>query len=376
MKWSIRSLLNPVITRCLIYGVSPFDLEFILRKVEEKPIINSKMLQDTWISQWERKAEHFKRLGEEESKKKNSISVSEYYMLAAKCYYACYLMNSDEIENKKNVYENLEYCYRKSIFNMDNPVEDVLIPFTEYLYLSAYLHIPKEDKYKKPYSCVIIFTGMGSSKEEVEIQARPLIERGIAVLAIDMPGTGSSLFKDGVKLNGDNIEHAIDELMKFISNHPFIDENKIGTYGLCMGGGYAYRAAAKYPQIKACVNLFPLFITMLEENAIPRWMKSGKWAEFQLDDESSKERMKNMEVLTEGNVKSSYLIVHSKYDNWMDIEKTKEIYNKTSGYKEEIIIEEPPVYADEESVMHAMPVGEQMNWIKIKAADFMMESLK
>ncbi|MBR3770894.1 MAG: hypothetical protein IKL07_01355, partial [Clostridium sp.] len=64
MQWSIRSLLNPVIARCLIYDVSPFDLEHVLRKVEEKSLLNSKMLENTWMTEWKQKAEYFIDLAE------------------------------------------------------------------------------------------------------------------------------------------------------------------------------------------------------------------------------------------------------------------------------------------------------------------------
>lgn len=333
------------------------------------------MLESTWITEWEKKADRFKSFAEEARQKENVISVSEYYALAARCYYACYLLNSDLIENKKKVYENFEHCYEEAVMNSERNVQKLEIPFNDNAYLPGYLHLPKDNSVNQCYGCVVIFTGMGSSKEEVEVEVSSLVSRGVAVLAVDMPGTGSALFKYGLTINGQDIERSIDSIMDFIVKHPLLDEKRIATYGLCMGGGYAYRAAAKYPEIKCSVNLFPLFITMLEDNAIPRWMKAGKWAEFQLGTKVE-ETMENMKVLTEGNVKSSYLIVRSEYDNWMDLEKTQEIFDKTTGHKEEIIIKDFPVYASKESVMHAMPVGEQLHWVKIKAADFIKEILK
>lgn len=376
MQWSIRNLLNPVIARCLIYEVNPFDLESILRKVEEKLLVNAKMLENTWVSEWEGKAAHFKELAENQRKKGNMQSVSEYYKLAAKCYYASYLLNSDEIENKRKVYEQLAFSYKEFIMNSDNREEEVLIPFGENTYLPGYLHLPDEEKYKAPYPCVIIFTGMGSCKEEVEIKARPLVNRGIAVLAVDMPGTGEALFQYDIKLSGDNVELAIEQIMAYLFKHPLVNPDKLGTYGLCMGGGYAYRAAAKYPEIKCCVNLFPLFVSMLEDNAIPRWMRQGKWAEFQMENGLQDKWMKDMGKLAEGNIGCRYLLVHSEYDNWMELDKTRKIFDKTTGEKEEVIVHEQPVYATKESVMHAMPVGEQMHWIKIMAADFFVESFQ
>ena len=376
MQWSIRNLLNPVIARCLIYGVNPFDLEFVLRKMEEKPLLNARMLDDTWMSEWEKKAQHFISVAEEERKKENMISVSDYYTLAARCYYACYLLNSDLVENKKEVYKKLAFCYRESILNANRRVKTVEIPFKGTTKLPAYLHLPDESKFHAPYSCVVMFTGFGSCKEELEVETQPLVERGVAVLAVDMPGTGDALFQYDIKLRADNIEYGIDQLMTYCKEEVLIDENKLGTFGICMGGGFAYRAAAKYSNVKCCVNLFPLFLSMVERDNIPRWMRQGRWATYQMGDISTDDFIQEMSVIAEGNVSCSYLLVHSVYDNWMELEKTQSIYDKSTGDKQEIAIEDEPVYATKESVMHAMPVGEQMHWIKRKAADYCVQAFR
>ncbi|SES90569.1 alpha/beta hydrolase [[Clostridium] polysaccharolyticum] len=375
MQWSIRNLLNPVITRCLIYGANPFDMEYVLRKMEEKPLLNARMLDDTWMSEWEKKAQHFISLADEESRKDNMVSVSEYYSLAASCYYACYLLNSDAIEKKKGIYEKLASTYEQFLTASERQVEAVKITFGEKKYLPAYLHFPDKNKYEGPYPCVIMFTGMGSCKEEMEIEAKPLIDRGIAVLAMDMPGTGNALFQYDIKLSAENTEKAIDQILSFCKENPLIDNGKLGTYGLCMGGGFAYRAAAKHTQIQCCVSLFPLFLSMVEPDNIPRWMKQGQWAAFQMD-KPVEQFLDEMEIIGEGCINCDFLLVHSVYDNWMELEKTKLIYEKSQGAKQEIEIEEQPVYATKESVMHAMPVGEQMHWIKRKAADFCAQALR
>lgn len=376
MGWSIRNLLYPIITRCLIYGVSPFDLEAVLRDMEKKPMLNSKMLENAWMSGWQEKADHFISLAKEESKNNNSISVSDYYNLASKCYYACYLLNSDTIENKKNIYEKLVDTYWKYLVNSERRVEKVKVPFEKDIFLTAYLHLPNENKFKAPYPCVIIPTGYGSCKEEVEIETEPLVERGVAVLAVDMPGTGESLFAYHTILSGENVEKAFEHIISFCNGHELIDEERLGTYGLCMGGGFAFHAAAKYPQIKCCVNLFPLFISLVDMGNIPGWMKLGKWASFQIGEGGTEEFVKGMAVMAEGTLKCNYLLVHSSYDNWMELEKTEFIFGKAEGKRQEIVIDNEPVYATKESVMHAMPVGEQMHWVKRKAADYCVRAFQ
>ena len=95
-----------------------------------------------------------------------------------------------------------------------------------------------------------------------------------------------------------------------------------------------------------------------------------------MGDISTDDFIQEMSVIAEGNVSCSYLLVHSVYDNWMELEKTQSIYDKSTGDKQEIAIEDEPVYATKESVMHAMPVGEQMHWIKRKAADYCVQAFR
>lgn len=374
MQWSIRSLLNPVIARCLIYGVNGFDLESVLNKVEKVPMTRAKALENAWMTEWTAKAERFLTFAKAAKEDGNELSYSEYNGLAAKCFYACYLLNSDAISYKQKVYERLEETYREYLMFSNFTEEEVKIPFQDGRYLPAYLHLPEKKAEKESFPCVIISGGIGSCKEEFEVMSRPLVERGIAVLALDMPGTGSALFHQGLKLHADNINQAMDSVMQFLKGHPSICSDKIGTYGLCMGGGYSYHWACRYPEIKCVVTLFPLFVSMLGDNSVPRWMKQGEWSDFQTDFQG--DWIADMKKLEDEALSCDYLLVHSEYDNWMELNKTNQLFEKCSGMKKEIIIHDEPVYATKESVMHAMPVGEQMHWIKLQAADFFFQQFR
>jgi hypothetical protein len=53
-EWSIRGLLSPVITRLLIYGVSPIDVEYIVSVLEHADDMRS--IEKLWLAEWEKKA--------------------------------------------------------------------------------------------------------------------------------------------------------------------------------------------------------------------------------------------------------------------------------------------------------------------------------
>ena len=59
----------------------------------------------------------------------------------------------------------------------------------------------------------------------------------------------------------------------------------------------------------------------------------------------------------------------------MDTEASLRLFDKAIGYKEKIYISEKPAYVSEETIMHAMPVGEQFHWVKHLAADFLADRL-
>ena len=83
-----------------------------------------------------------------------------------------------------------------------------------------------------------------------------------------------------------------------------------------------------------------------------------------------------MKVLEEGTLDSDFLMVDSADDNWMTPEASERLYSKATGYKERIQISDKPSYVSEETIMHAMPVGEQYHWVKHEAADFLASRLK
>jgi len=205
--------------------------------------------------------------------------------------------------------------------------------------------------------------------------AKPLIERGIAVFVADMPGNGENIFSGNVKCRSHTVQLAFTKIVDVLVQRPDIKNDAIGTYGLCMGGGYAHYAASNDPRYKACATFFPLFITMVEKDSIPLWMRQGEGIKQQTGDIAPDDFMTEMEFLEQGSLSCSFLFIHGKYDNWMTLESATTLYDKATGHKEKIIIDEAPVFSNQQLVTHTMPVGEQLHWLKHVAADWMVKEL-
>ena len=369
MKWAIRDLLNPVVTRSLLYGSDPFDLEHILKKVDAIKAMSGKKIQEVWLGEWHEKIDRYTELLEKAEAAGRHIAAREYAKMITQCHYACFMINIEDLEHKKAIYSGLVESYKRYISHCSNKVEYIEAD-TEFGKIPAYIHYP-DDGSKDKYPVVLTYSGIGSCKEELEMLAAPLNERGIAVITPDMPGAGAAIIDNNIKCGGPQIEAAFEALFRFIDEHPKLDGENMANFGLCMGGGYAFRATVKRPSVKACVSLFPLLMNFADQGSIPVWMKRGKWSSYQYSDDY----LEGMKVLEEGTHNVDFLMAYSDDDNWMSPEATQKLWDKACGHKEKIYIADKPSYISEETIMHAMPVGEQYHWVKHEAADFIAARL-
>jgi pimeloyl-ACP methyl ester carboxylesterase len=116
---------------------------------------------------------------------------------------------------------------------------------------------------------LVICHGAGEFKENYFELCELLAQRGVATLALDMHGHGQSSgqrFAVNIRLWVADVRSAID----FLFDHPAIDGNRIGAFGLSSGGTAILEAAMIDPRLKALValdatvrNSLPIRVTLL-----------------------------------------------------------------------------------------------------------------
>ena len=115
MKWAIRDLLNPVVTRSMLFGSDPFDVESILKKVDAIKVMSGKQIQAVWLGEWEEKAKRYSELCDKAEAAGNKISARAYAKMVTECRYACFMINIEDVENKREIYSRLEESYKRYI---------------------------------------------------------------------------------------------------------------------------------------------------------------------------------------------------------------------------------------------------------------------
>ncbi|HMA91883.1 MAG TPA: alpha/beta hydrolase [Polyangiaceae bacterium] len=371
--WSFRTLLNPVVARMLIYGASPFDLERVLRRVEDTPLRNAQQLESLWLTEWEALAHQWRERSRDAAHRMRCSTARDTSFQASACGLAQFLINSAEISRKSQSYAAYSEDYRKAADYFGSRVLSLDIPFGEQASLPALLHLPDRNR---PHPCVAIFAGLGSCKEEMNTLARFMVERGIAALVPDMPGSGASLFRESIVCSSENLSKAFRAVADFAHGSSEIDPEQFGAVGLCMGGGYAYRACFEDHRYRFCATLFPLFINQVADDATPRWMKSGTWYDYQTGGQAPQHFVSEVGWHDGFSIDCPFLMVHGKYDNWMTLERATILFEHArSPVRQMIVIDEEPVYASGNVITHTMPVGEQMGWVGPLVADWVREQV-
>jgi dipeptidyl aminopeptidase/acylaminoacyl peptidase len=99
---------------------------------------------------------------------------------------------------------------------------------------------------------VFFMGGADSYAEEIYFNARGFIDRGCAVLLVDTPGRGSSMYLKGIPTRPD-YEIPGKACIDYLVSRSDVDAQRIGVVGLSMAGYYAPRVAAFDRRVKALV---------------------------------------------------------------------------------------------------------------------------
>ncbi|MFD2092684.1 alpha/beta hydrolase [Blastococcus deserti] len=129
------------------------------------------------------------------------------------------------------------------------------VPFeADGLTLVGELHRPDGDPHGTLPGIVLTGPFTGVKEQVVGTYARRLAEAGFAALAFDHRGFGESA---GRRQHEDAAGKLSDlrAAVRLLAAHPAVDAARLGLLGICLGGGYAVRAAAFDPRVQAVAGV-------------------------------------------------------------------------------------------------------------------------
>jgi uncharacterized protein len=102
----------------------------------------------------------------------------------------------------------------------------------------------------------LVLTGpfTGVKEQVVGTYARRMADAGYAALAFDHRGFGESAGRRQHEDPGGKLAD-LRAAVGFLAAHPAVDADRIGLLGVCLGGGYAVRAAAFDPRVRVVAGV-------------------------------------------------------------------------------------------------------------------------
>jgi dienelactone hydrolase len=102
------------------------------------------------------------------------------------------------------------------------------------------------------WPAVLFLGGADAYAEEIYFGGKQMLERGWAMLLVDTPGRGSSIYLKGITTRPD-YEVPGKACIDYLLSRPEVDGDKMALLGISMAGYYAPRVAAFENRIKALI---------------------------------------------------------------------------------------------------------------------------
>ncbi len=178
------------------------------------------------------------------------VAARESYFIAALLYgSAQWPIFAPTPENDRLSEKKIE-CYAKYVQYADHDIRRVDIPFAGSA-IPGWLHLPK-DRSVGRLPCVMSIPGMDSFKETgVALYGDRLLERGIAVLAIDGPGQKEALTR-GIHVTATNWMDAGRTVLAWMRSQPELDPDRVALRGNSMGSFWGTQVASIDDRLKGC----------------------------------------------------------------------------------------------------------------------------
>jgi dienelactone hydrolase len=220
-------------------GVDPADFSHVTSAIDR---------WDDWCAEWSRAAEPHEILGRTALDQGRGLS-GGYHLAQASVYYhfAKFLFVHD-LAQLREAHRRAVQCLTDALPFLAPPGERVEIPFDGTV-LAGILRRPPGSS---PAPVVVLIPGLDSAKEEFRSTEQLFLDRGLATFSVDGPGQGEAEYDLAIRPDWEIPGAAI---LDAVARLPGIDPDRIGVWGVSLGGYYAPRLASGDERVRACIAL-------------------------------------------------------------------------------------------------------------------------
>jgi pimeloyl-ACP methyl ester carboxylesterase len=226
------------LARFTVNGVPASDFHDVLGSLER---------WEDWCAAWSKRAKVHEDLGREALAAAHCVSAGEHFSRAAVTYHFAKYLFVNDLAQMRAAHTRAVACLDLALPHLDPPGERVLIPY-EGKHLAATLRKPRG--VARP-PLVLMTMGLDSAKEELLTFEDNFLARGMAILAFDGPGQGEAEYDCPIRADYEAVTGTV--INWVVAQRPDLDRDRIGIWGISLGGYYAPRSAAFEKRLRACI---------------------------------------------------------------------------------------------------------------------------
>ena len=203
-----------------------------------------------WCREWGVTATHYEQLAEAAEDAGQPQTAAGAWQRAALAWHWGKFVFVDDPVQQRAAHERSIACFFRAAPALTPPAELVHVPYGDTT-LPAYLRVPAAAGFGNA-PVVIMAPGLDSTKEELQATAEYFLARGLATLAVDGPGQGESEYELPIEPAYEKVATAA---VDYLQDRSGLDRERIGLFGVSLGGYYAARSAAYEKRLRAVVAL-------------------------------------------------------------------------------------------------------------------------
>jgi len=307
-------------------GVPAADFERVLDGLES---------WDDWCSAWSAAAEVHERLGDEALREGRLRSAGSHFSTASLTYHFAKFVYVRDPAQMRAAHEAAVRCLVAALPHLDPPGERLEIPFEG----SSIFGVLRTPAGEGPHPTVILVPGLDSTKEECPATEQEFLARGLATFSVDGPGQGEAEYDLPIRPDWEVPGRAFVDALVARAD---IDAERIGVWGVSLGGYYAPRIASGDDRIKACISLCGPYSFGENWDALPALTRETFVVRSGSADQEEG-RTLALQLSMEGRtaqIRCPLLVIGGKKDRLIPWQQAERLHRETADVSEFLLLED------------------------------------
>lgn len=290
---------------------------------------------DDWCAAWCAGAEIHLDLAESALSSGHVRSAGEFYARAATYFHFGKFLFVHDRDQAKAAHRRAVDALMKAAPLLSPAGRREEIPF-EGSTLVGFFRAPHQEG---PHPTVILIPGLDSTKEEFREVERTFLDRGMATFALDGPGQGEAEWTLAIRPEWERVgEVVIDHLVAM----PDVDPDRLGVWGVSLGGFYAARMASADLPLKGTVSLAgPYNLGASWKNLNPLTQHAFQVRSFSATPQEAEQRA--WDITLEGyanKITTPMLVIMGKQDRLFSWHDGERLASEVAGESELLLLED------------------------------------